>query len=240
MPPSTATPPVIPRPEPRAGVVRMVQSLVYMAGWMALLFACAGRLDYMRGWICSLTLFVPLLIIGWVVQRHNPGLFAARAQWRRKDTKRFDKIILPVVLALHSGLPAVAGLDVRFQRPLLPMWTVYAGVPVALLGMALMGRTMEANQWAEATVRIQTDRGQRVVRSGPYRWVRHPLYLGIILMYSGCAAILGGLDTLPVAGALGILVVVRTALEDRTLRRELEGYSDYAAVTRWRLLPRIW
>jgi protein-S-isoprenylcysteine O-methyltransferase Ste14 len=178
--------------------------------------------------------------IGWIVHRRNPGLFPARAHWRHADTKPFDKIILPLFFFLTILLPTFAGLDVRFHRPSFPFRTVYPALVLSLCAMSLIGWTMVTNPWAESSVRIQTDRGQQVVGSGPYRFVRHPLYLGCMVLYSASAVIFGGFDALLVALILDGLIVLRTELEDRTLQRELSGYQQYAGITRWRLLPGIW
>jgi protein-S-isoprenylcysteine O-methyltransferase Ste14 len=99
---------------------------------------------------------------------------------------------------------------------------------------------MMVNPYAETTVRIQIDRDQKVVTSGPYRIVRHPMYVGGILMYPGIAFILGSMWALALSASIAILMVWRTALEDRTLRGELPGYEEFAAVTRYRLIPWLW
>jgi protein-S-isoprenylcysteine O-methyltransferase Ste14 len=106
--------------------------------------------------------------------------------------------------------------------------------------MVLLAWAMAVNPFAETTVRIQTERGHTVVRSGPYRLVRHPMYAGAILMFLGTPLILGSMLALLLAIGVVLLFVGRTALEDRTLRRELQGYEAYATCTRYRLLPGVW
>jgi len=134
----------------------------------------------------------------------------------------------------------VAGLDVRAGTATLP-W-VWFDVGVGLLVSAgIFGLwAMVTNEHFEQFVRIQTERGHRVVSSGPYRFVRHPGYVSAILGALATPLILGSARTFVPAGLVALLFVVRTALEDRTLRRELEGYSDYAQRTRYRLLPGAW
>ena len=99
---------------------------------------------------------------------------------------------------------------------------------------------MVVNPYAESSVRIQTDRGQTVVTSGPYRFVRHPMYVGIILMSLANPLVWGSAWALAMSGVLILLFLWRTAKEDQTLRRELPGYDEYAAQTRYRLLPGVW
>jgi protein-S-isoprenylcysteine O-methyltransferase Ste14 len=113
-------------------------------------------------------------------------------------------------------------------------------VVLHLLGSIPIAGAMATNPHLETTVRIQEDRGHRVSTSGPYRVVRHPMYVGAILQFAGAPLVLGSLwACLPVAAA-PVLFIVRTALEDRTLRRELPGYEAYAQRTRYRLLPGVW
>lgn len=209
--------------------------------WIVMLFGAAGRWDWARGWIAVALYVGTMTALAVIVRRRNPTLMEARAKWRRADTKPFDKIILRILLPLGALQPAVAGLDaVRFRWSSMPVWTAYAGAFLFLLGMALITWTMSVNRFAEPTVRIQTDRGHTVVTSGPYRYIRHPMYAGTIPMYVATALVLGSLWALALAGVLAVLLVWRTALEDRTLRRELPGYAEYAARTRYRLLPGLW
>lgn len=220
---------------------RVAQSLAFMAMWIALLFACAGSLHWTRGWICAITYLVGMLGMGSLVYLRNPDLFPARAKWRRSDTKPFDRIILAIYTPLIVVQPAVAGLDaVRFHWSSMPFWTVYSSVILFLLGMGLASWTLSVNRWAETTVRIQSERGQQVVRAGPYRFVRHPMYLGSIIMYAATAGMLGSWWALAIAAIIALLLIVRTAFEDRMLQRELPGYREFAAITRWRLVPGIW
>lgn len=220
---------------------RILQGLGYMALWSALLFVSAGTVHWLRGWIGAGALITTMLLMGLVVHRHNPQLFAERARWHRPDTKRFDVVILSVYLLLMLAQPALAGLDaVRFRWSGMPFRAVQPGAGLLLLGMATMGWALWSNPWAESSVRIQRDRGQQVVRWGAYRWVRHPMYAGSLLVYVGVAMVLGSWWALGIAAVMDGLIVVRTVLEDRILHSELAGYAEYAAVTRFRLVPGVW
>jgi protein-S-isoprenylcysteine O-methyltransferase Ste14 len=168
-------------------------------------------------------------------------LLGARANWRHNDTKPFDKIFLLGYLPLVLIQPAVAGLDaVRLRWSSIPFCFVYIGSTLFTLAMALMAWAMVVNPYAESTVRIQTDRGHAVISSGPYRVVRHPMYVGIMLMYLATPLIWGSVWALVLARFIMILLAWRTAREDQTLRHELAGYEEYAASTRYRLVPRLW
>ncbi|MGE5644395.1 MAG: methyltransferase family protein [Acidobacteriota bacterium] len=209
--------------------------------WILLLFAGAGRADWTRGWISVALYLAMMAAVGLAVRRYNAPLMKEREKWRREDTKPFDKAIMPVLLGLVMIQPLVAGLDAaRFRWSSMPFGAVYAGAALFVPAVALIAWTLAVNRHAETTVRIQSDRGHSVVTSGPYRAVRHPMYTGAILMYVATPLVWGSLWALAITGLLIGLLVVRTALEDRTLRRELAGYEEYAACTRYRLAPGIW
>ena len=225
----------------RRSAKRILQVAGYSALWFGGLFGSAGTLDWPRGWIYVAAYLLAMASIGIIVKRRNPDLLEARAKWRRPDTKPFDRIVLLLYLPLTYLQPAVAGLDtVRFARPSMPFWCVYLGIAMLALATALITWTMVVNRHAETTVRIQKDRGHAVVDTGPYRFVRHPMYVGAISMHISAALMLGSYGALIIAGVITIVFVVRTTLEDQTLRRELPGYEEFAQRTRYRLLPRIW
>lgn len=220
---------------------RLIQISANMLFWTAAVFVSAGRINWLRGWVCVATNVICMTAAGFVVRRRNPGLIETRSKWRHKGTKSFDKVMLAIYLPLTFFQPIVAGLDVvRFRWSAMPFWTLYLGILLYAVAIIPITWVMIVNPFAEPSVRIQTDRGHIVVSSGPYRFVRHPLYLGAIVMYPSTALVLGSMWALAVAALLGVLMVVRTALEDRTLRRELPGYEAFTAVTRYRLVPGLW
>ena len=140
-----------------------------------------------------------------------------------------------------TSIPIVAALDTRrfhWSTMTLGLWPV--GAFLFLGGIALSGWAMGTNPHFEGTVRIQKDRAHRVIESGPYRYIRHPGYLGLILWALGMPFALGSYWACAPAGFTAAYIVLRTALEDRFLRRNLAGYPDYAARVRSRLLPGIW
>ncbi|SRR5208283_5617930 len=228
--------------KPKAGTVkRTAQIFVTTALWIAIAFVAAGRLDWIRGWICVAAYVLTMSAVGVLVHRANPGLMKVRSSPHWKDTKTFDKVILLLFLPLSFAQPAIAGLDaVRFHWSSMPFQTVYWGFALLELSMVIIAWAMIVNRYAEPTVRIQKDRDHTPVTSGPYRIVRHPMYAGIILMYGATALMFGSNWALVVSGVLAILFVVRTAMEDRTLRRGLPGYEDFAHQTRYRLIPGVW
>ena len=220
---------------------RWVQIVVTMGLFLGALFGGAGTLDWDRGWIYVGLYIAGMAVSSVVIKRLNPEVIEARSKWRRKDTKPFDKVFLAIFLPLTLIQPAVAGLDaVRFQWSSVPFWMVYPGAAILVAAIALIAWTLAVNRHAESSVRIQTDRGHTVVSSGPYRYIRHPMYVGLILMYLGAPFILGSLWSLAVGGVIWALTIWRTAMEDRTLRSELAGYEEFTSQTRYRLVPGVW
>lgn len=237
---ATAVPQPTPSKKP-GKMKRTLQALVMMVLWSFAVFGAAGTTNWPRGWICLAAYFIGMSFAGLLVKAKNPGLLEQRANWRRKDTQPFDKIFLISYLPLTFIQPAIAGLDaVRFRWTSMPFATVYFGILLFVFALLMVTWTMVVNPFAESTVRIQSDRGHRTVTSGPYRIVRHPMYVGAMTMYFCSALIFGSWWALAVAVVIACLFIWRTTLEDRTLRKQLPGYEDFAAVTRYRLLPGIW
>jgi protein-S-isoprenylcysteine O-methyltransferase Ste14 len=136
---------------------------------------------------------------------------------------------------------SIAGMDaVRYRWTEMPAELLFVGIALHVFGLIPVLWSLLANPHLETTVRIQTDRDHRVVEDGPYRYVRHPMYVGINLMFPGWSLILGSWIALAVSMVMAALFVARTALEDKTLREELPGYAEYCARTRYRLIPGVW
>jgi protein-S-isoprenylcysteine O-methyltransferase Ste14 len=215
---------------------------VYLFIPLALL-VCGGDLGWWQAWGYSL-LIVAAGIGGpiWAERRH-PGLLAERQNIETfQNAKAWDKVLAPLI-ALSVGFPLVivAGLDHRFGwSPAFPLWLIVLGFILITLGYAFAAWALVENRFFSSVVRIQTDRGQVVCDSGPYRLVRHPGYAGNILPLLGIVLALGSVWTLVPAAVALIIAVVRTALEDQTLQEELPGYRDYARRVRYRLIPGIY
>ena len=216
------------------------QGLTIFVWWLISLFGSAGQLTWTRGWICTVLYLGGLQISRAVLKKLNPGLLEQRETAIRKDTKPFDRIFLRVFLSLTIVQPIIAGLDVRFNGASMPFWMVYPGIVQFIVSAALITWVLVKNPHAESSVRIQKDRAHTVVACGPYRFVRHPMYVGLIQLHQSMGLILGSPWTMALSALITILFLWRTALEDQTLRQELPGYEEYTTVTRYRLMPGIW
>jgi protein-S-isoprenylcysteine O-methyltransferase Ste14 len=217
-------------------VLRPLASVIF-AG---LIFLLAGTFRWPRLWffLGFYALITSALMI-WL-KRRNPGLFQERTTVR-KDVKAWDKLIVRVYTALLIFLYVVVPLDaVRYRWSRVPTaisWLAFAGI---FLAWVIVLWAFRENAFLSGLVRIQTDRGHTVCTTGPYRFVRHPMYLAVILSILCVPLFLGSFFALIPAGLIAALFVLRTALEDSTLQRELPGYIEYAAGTRWRLVPKVW
>jgi protein-S-isoprenylcysteine O-methyltransferase Ste14 len=207
------------------------------------LFLAAGTFAWDWAWIYSIAMLVGWLVLSIVLAVENPGLLNQRGR-RARDmvgTKRWDWPILIAYSLLLFITPIVAGLDYRmgWSAPTSPAIHIL-GIVILLAGFVPLTWAMAVNKFFEATVRIQSENNQQVISSGPYRYVRHPGYVGVVLHFIAIPIALGTWAAL-IPALLGIvLFVVRTALEDSSLRSELPGYAAFAERTRYRLLPGVW
>jgi protein-S-isoprenylcysteine O-methyltransferase Ste14 len=220
--------------------VIVVKSIFALGLWAGLPLISAWRIDWVRGWIYAAVTDGTALASIAILAVVNPAIIRGRGESHR-GTKRFDKVILSVLLPSATAVSIVGGLDAgRFGWSSLPHVFLYVGIALHLFGYAAMTWVLAVNPFAEPTVRIQEDRGQHVITTGPYRYVRHPMYVGGWVMFAGTPMILGSAWAFVPFAVSCAAIVVRTAYEDRMLRRELAGYEEYAKRTRWRLVPGVW
>lgn len=221
-------------------VVRRVQVAAYFALIGVVLFLAAGRLDWPDAWVYLVAHFLLAAAAqAWLI-RQDPELVEERGRWGA-NTKPWDRWIVSANLLLTLGLLVVIGLDAgRFKWSFVP-WPVRVAALLGFLpGFGLPILASRANTYLASTVRIQDERRQTVVSAGPYAAIRHPMYAGMVLFDLCLPVLLGSWWGLVVSSVMIGLLVVRTALEDRTLRSELPGYADYARGVRFRLIPGIW
>ncbi len=223
------------------GVIRwLIREVVGVLFVAATLFVPAGRLDWGWGWALVSIYAVWVAANALILIPTSPELLAERAA-RRKGAKSWDTAILGIIGLGTLAKHILAGLDVRFGwTGSFPVALQVAALVIAGLGYALGTWAMASNAFFSQVVRIQKDRGHTVATGGPYRYVRHPAYMGVFAFELVTPFLLGSLWAL-IPGVLNaLLTLVRTALEDKTLREELPGYREFAQQTRYRLLPGVW
>lgn len=206
-----------------------------------LLFLLAGTTAWPAAWAYLAGVTLVLGAYSAILAIRHPDLIDERRH-PPADAKRWDKPFVVVVGGLGPlVLLVVCALDHRFGwSPHASPLTTFIGLLMVATGGSFTAWAVAHNRYFSAFVRIQRDRGHRVVDTGPYRLVRHPGYAGSLLHMFGTALALGSLWAVPVAAIVSLVLAVRTALEDRTLHAELEGYAHYARRVRFRLVPGLW
>ena len=216
----------------------IVRAFLFLGIMFAVLFISAARWDYWYGWTYFI-LFVYAYLFNWILipsellqERFKPG----------PGTKKWDYVFHAFHLPLTYTTPLVAALDGgRYHwTGEFPLWIKVLAFAVIFLGYSLEILSVWTNRFFSSTVRIQNDRGHFVIDKGPYAFIRHPGYAGVITSSFGIAIALNSLWALIPAGLLTIAFIIRTILEDITLQKELPGYADYAARVKYRLFPWIW
>jgi protein-S-isoprenylcysteine O-methyltransferase Ste14 len=226
-------------PNVMAGIVKRFGQIAILLVIQAMtLFISAGRLNWTWAWV-FLGIYLVSIATNTLLMRNSPETLAERGQ---AETKDWDKIVGGLwSLVQFLALPIVAGLDIRFgwTRESGTTWHI-AGAMIFAVGLGIFGWAIITNAYFSTAVRIQSDRGQTVCRAGPYRFVRHPGYIGTILQSLGIPFLLGSLWALIPGITAAILMIIRTSLEDRTLQVELPGYQEYVHEVHYRLVPGIW
>lgn len=222
-------------------IKQITKTALFVLVLAVLLFGLSWDIFWIDGWLYLGVFSVCSIISTILMVCHNPELLEERMQ-PGPDAKSWDRILAPLMAGVCPALiVATAALEVRLDdTSSFSLFLQDASVAGAVAGHALMTWAMMSNNFFSALVRIQKDRGHRVTTKGPYRFVRHPGYVGMLLFAVCTPFILGSVWALIPAAANLIVGIVRTALEDRTLQRELAGYSGYARVVPYRLLPGIW
>lgn len=219
-------------------VLLMLMLVIIMA---IIFFTAAGRFDIPRAWLFFGAMLVYFLVSIIVLYKFNPQLIDARLK-RRVGDKLWDKILMRVTNLFGVYVPiAIAGLDVgRFKWSYLSIYFTLVGFVLWIVSNFFSTWAMAVNKFFEPTVRIQKDREHQVIMTGPYRFVRHPGYLGGAMFYIAAPFIIGSAYAL-IPGAVAIvLITIRTALEDKTLQNELNGYTEYTKQVKYKLIPGIW
>jgi len=208
----------------------------------SLLFIAAGTVFWLYGWIFLILLYGFMVALFIWLLRYDPGLIEERTEAAYKsDQPTLDRaenvLAYPVIGVWLIVMPLDA---VRFHWSQMPTWLHVVGAILLLSSFYLVYRTYRENPYLSSAVRVQEERGQTVVSTGPYRYVRHPLYTSALLFFLGSALLLGSW----IGVILGLLVVgglaIRAVGEEQVLLKGLKGYDAYMALVRWRLIPHVW
>ncbi|MET3971509.1 MULTISPECIES: methyltransferase family protein [Bradyrhizobium] len=219
----------------------LLQNTITTAGMGALLFACAGTMHWPAAWVFLATCALLGPLCGWWLYRVDPALLAERLRpVLQKDQPAADKAFMIVFVIAMLAWLATMGLDRRTQSSDMPVALQALGLVLFVLSTLFILWVFRENSFAAPVVKLQAERAQRVVSTGPYAHVRHPMYSGMILFFAGVPLLLGSWWGLAIAPVIVVLFAVRIGIEERTLREGLPGYSDYMTRVRYRLLPGVW
>jgi protein-S-isoprenylcysteine O-methyltransferase Ste14 len=220
----------------------IVQTFIWYGAMGLVLFTAAGSINWPGASIFLAEMILFSLVGGLWLARHDPALVAERLRppiQRAQPTA--DKILLTVLILMIFAALVVMALDaVRFGWSHVPPWVQAIGELILLLSLWIGFWTLRENSFAATVVKLQEERGQTVITTGPYRLVRHPLYAGALLYIAGTSLLLGSWWGLVAVPVLAILLALRIGIEEKALRAGLAGYDDYAQQVPYRLIPYVW
>jgi protein-S-isoprenylcysteine O-methyltransferase Ste14 len=226
----------------RALISKQIGQVTLSVAFGALLFLSAGTLRWPAAWVLQAELGGIGVALGWWLWRHDPALFRERLSVAFQPAqKRWDKAVVAAMFILWGSWLVLMGFDaVRFRWSYAPLWVQTVGALLIALQAYVTYSAFRENSFAAPFVKIQTERGHRVVSTGPYAYVRHPMYAGFLLMLIGVPMLLGSWYGLAAAFVIAAMLAVRAVLEERELASALPDYRGYTARVRYRLIPGIW
>ncbi len=202
----------------------------------ALFFLPAGTLAYWHGWVYLGLLLIPMGFVLRYLVRNSPQLLERRMQMRERETTQ--KRLIAFTSIYFLAVFALPGFDFRWGWSDMPVWVVLVGDLLVLLSYGLIIRVFGENRYASRTVEVAA--GQQVISTGPYAVVRHPMYVGVLVMYMASPIALGSWWALLPAAVILPILILRIINEEQVLERDLPGYREYKLKTRYRLVPGIW
>lgn len=207
-----------------------------------ILFLAAGTIAWPAGWAFLILFFSFVIAITAWLYRHNPGLLTERMTGQTNpNQKRRDTVLFALINVVFIVWLLVMPLDaVRFRWSHVPTGLQVVGAILLLCSFYLFFLTFRENSFLSPAIRIQTDRGQTVISTGPYHTIRHPMYAAALIMFVGTPLLLGSWYGLLVGAVLVVVMARRAVLEETTLKQELQGYDAYMGQVKYRLVPYIW
>ena len=222
--------------DPKLFTQAIVKFLSGLALAGALLFVPAGTLGYWQAWLLIGILFVPMFIAGLVMMKKCPDLLRKRLNVREEQAEQKTVILLSGLMFLAAFV--AAGLNFRFSWLVLPPWVSWASAAVFLLAYALYAEVLRENAYLSRTVEVQEN--QKVIDTGLYGVVRHPMYMTTLLLFLAMPLILGSAISFVITLAYIPIIAKRIRNEEEVLERGLAGYAEYKQRVRYKVIPFIW
>ena len=201
-----------------------------------LLFLPAGSFLYWNGWLLIAVLFVPMIVAGFVMMKKNPELLRKRLNVKEEQSEQKTVIALSGVMFLAAFI--VAGLNFRFGWIVLQNWIVYVATAVFLLGYILYAEVLRENAYLSRTVEVQEN--QKVIDTGLYGIVRHPMYMSTFLLFLSMPLVLGSVISFVIMLVYIPIIAKRISNEEQVLEEGLAGYSDYKKQVKYKVIPYVW
>ena len=201
-----------------------------------LLFLPAGTFAYWNAWVMMAALFLPMLIAGVIMLAYSPDLLRKRLNDKETDSEQRSVVAWSGLMFIASFV--LAGLDYRFTWTSVPLWVIWTSVAVLILSYLMYAEVMRENAYLSRTIEVQS--GQKVIDSGLYGVVRHPMYASTILLFLSIPLVLGSLPAFVVMLAYLPIINARMVNEERVLSKGLEGYDEYKRQVRYKVIPFIW
>jgi protein-S-isoprenylcysteine O-methyltransferase Ste14 len=221
--------------------LQVVETIGFFVAFALALFLPAGTLDWPAGWVFLLLFFGFYIGVTLWLFRNNPGLMQERLRLGASDQQGWDKVLFPLMAVSPLVGMAFMSFDaVRFHWSSMPAWLQGIGAIILLGSFYLLFLTFRENSYLAAVVRIQEERGQEAVSTGPYQHVRHPMYAGIIVFMAGMCFLLGSWYGFLFVILFTVILAWRAVLEERTLQDKLPGYAAYLVQVKYRLIPYVW
>ncbi|MCR5286855.1 MAG: isoprenylcysteine carboxylmethyltransferase family protein [Saccharofermentans sp.] len=215
------------------GIAKFFSGLILMA---LLLFLPAGSLYFWQGWILLGILFIPMFVAGLILMKKNPELLKKRLN--AKEEEKEQKIVILLSGLMFLAAFVVAGLNFRFGWIVMPMWVSYVSAAVFLAAYALYAEVLRENEYLSRTIEVQED--QKVVDTGLYGVVRHPMYMTTLLLFLAMPMVLGSVISFAIMLVYIPIIVMRIRNEEKVLAKGLPGYEEYMKKIKYRLIPFIW
>jgi protein-S-isoprenylcysteine O-methyltransferase Ste14 len=219
----------------------VVQIAILFLVFALVLFLPAGTIAWLSGWIFLVLFFGFVITVTAWLYRHDPGLLQERMTVFKSDQEVWDKVLFTLMQVFFFAWLILMPLDaVRFRWSQMPDWLQVVGAIILLCSFCLLFLTFRENPYLSRVVRIQKERGQTVISTGPYHYVRHPMYSAFIPFVVGTSLLMGSWYGILLGSILVVIFVIRALLEERMLQKELKGYDIYMVQVKYRLIPYVW